>query len=113
VIRSYRSKALERFAVDGDPRGLSVQKGARIARLLKALHAAANPGAMDLPGLRFHVLKGRSKGRYAVWVSENWRLTFGWAGVDAVDVDLEDTDAQRQEKHDRGTCPGSSRCAAA
>lgn len=45
---------------------------------------------MDLPGLRFHGLKGKDKGRFAVWVSENWRLTFGWDGTDALDVDLED-----------------------
>ena len=90
MIRSFRSKALERFALTGNSRGLSVQKPERIARLLKALEAASKPGAMDLPGLRFHALKGAAKGRFAVWVSENWRLTFAWDGVDAVDVDLED-----------------------
>jgi proteic killer suppression protein len=90
VIRSYRSKALERFAFTGNSKGLSVQKPDRIARLLKALDAATRPGAMDLPGLRFHALKGADKRRYSVWVSENWRLTFAWDGLDAVDVDLED-----------------------
>lgn len=90
MIRSFRSKALERFAASGNPKGLSVQKPERIARLLKALAAATRPSALDLPGLRFHSLKVKDKRRYAVWVSENWRLTFGWDGVDAVDVDLED-----------------------
>lgn len=90
MIRSYRNRALERFALSGNRRGLSVQKPGRIARLLKALHAATRPAAMDLPGLRFHVLKGRDRGRYAIWVSENWRLTFGWDGMDAIEVDLED-----------------------
>jgi proteic killer suppression protein len=28
--------------------------------------------------------------RYSVWVSGEWRITFGWDGDDAVDVDLED-----------------------
>ena len=90
MIRSYRNKALERFALTGNRRGLSVQKPERIARLLKALQAATRPNAMDLPGLRFHPLKGADKGRYAVWANENWRLTFGWKGVDALEVDLED-----------------------
>jgi len=90
MIRSYRSRALERFALTGNRRVLSVQKPERIERLLKALQAASRPGAMDLPSLRFHPLKGVDKGRYAIWVSENWRLTFGWNGVDAIDVDLED-----------------------
>jgi proteic killer suppression protein len=30
------------------------------------------------------------KGRYAMTVSRNWRLTFAWDGEDAVHVDLED-----------------------
>lgn len=90
MIGSFRSKALAKFAATGNPKGLSVRKPDRIARLLKALNAASRPEAMNLPGLRFHALKGRDKGRYAVWASENWRLTFGWDGVDAVEVDLED-----------------------
>jgi proteic killer suppression protein len=90
MIRSFRNKALGRYSATGKPKGLSVQKPDRIARLLKALNAATRPEALDLPGLRFHALKGRDKGRYAIWVSENWRITFGWDGVDAIDVDLED-----------------------
>ena len=90
MIRSYRSKVLERFALTGNPKGLSVQKRERIARLLKALHAATRPNAVNLPGLRFHTLKGGGKGRYAIWVSEDWRMTFAWDGADAIDVDLED-----------------------
>ncbi len=90
MIRSYRNKALQRFADTGNPKGLSVQKPDRIGRLLKALEGAVRPESMNLPGLRFHSLKGRDKDRYAVWASENWRLTFGWDGTDAIEVDLED-----------------------
>jgi proteic killer suppression protein len=78
-----------RFALTGNRKGLSVQKPERIATLLKALHAATRSAALDLPGLRFHALRGRDKGRYSIWASENWRLTFGWKGMDAVEVDLE------------------------
>ena len=45
---------------------------------------------MNSPGLRFHGLKGKDKGRNAVDASGNWRITFGWNGNDAVEVDLED-----------------------
>lgn len=45
---------------------------------------------MNMPGLRFHPLKGRDRGRYAVDASGNRRVTFAWDGEDAVDVDLED-----------------------
>ena len=45
---------------------------------------------MNLPGLRFHALKGASKDRYAVDASGNFRITFAFDGEDAVEVDLED-----------------------
>ena len=45
---------------------------------------------MDLPGYRFHGLKGNRKGYYAVYVSGNWRLTFRFDGDSAIDVGLED-----------------------
>jgi proteic killer suppression protein len=90
MIRSFRSKALRRFAEQGDASKLSVQNPARIRRILLALDAAKIPEAMNMPGLRFHALKAGEKGRYAVDASGNWRITFGWDGEDAIDVDLED-----------------------
>jgi proteic killer suppression protein len=90
MIRSFRSKSLRKFAESGDASKLSVQNPARIRRILLALDKAKLPDAMIMPGLRFHSLKGSSKGRFAVDASGNWRITFGWDGEDAVDVDLED-----------------------
>lgn len=60
--------------------------------LLGTLDAATTPDGMNLPGWRFHTLKGGDAGRYAVWVDQNWRLTFAWSneGPDAVDVDYLD-----------------------
>jgi toxin HigB-1 len=40
--------------------------------------------------MRFHGLKGQDNGRFAVDASGNWRIIFGWDGMDAIDVDLED-----------------------
>lgn len=45
---------------------------------------------MNLPGFKFHTLKGRDRGRFSVWVTGNYRITFAFDGEDAVDVDLED-----------------------
>ena len=45
---------------------------------------------MDLPGYKFHQLKGKRKGVFAVSVSGNLRVTFEFKGDDAIDVDLED-----------------------
>jgi toxin HigB-1 len=90
VIRSFRDKALERFFATGGGRRLSVQNTRRIANILRALDDASRPEDMNLPGFRFHGLGGRNKGRFAVDASGSWRITFGWADGDAVDVDPED-----------------------
>lgn len=90
MIRSFRSKALRRFFETGSPRRLSVPNTARVGRILRALDDAERPEDMNLPGLRFHPLKGSDRGRYAVDVSGNWRMTFGWDRTDPTDVDLED-----------------------
>lgn len=90
MIASFRNKALRRYFETGETRGLSVQDHARVGRILRALDDATEPEDMDIPGLRFHALVGKDRGRFSVRVTGNWRLTFGWDGDDAVDVDLED-----------------------
>ena len=90
MIRSYRSKALRRFVEQGDASKLSVPNISRIERIVTQLDIATVPEDMNSPGLRFHALKGKDKGRYAVDASGNWRITFGWQGDDAIEVDLED-----------------------
>ncbi|MBI3375851.1 MAG: type II toxin-antitoxin system RelE/ParE family toxin [Betaproteobacteria bacterium] len=45
---------------------------------------------VDLPRYKFHGLKGDCKGTYSVWVSGNWRITFGIENGYAMDVNLED-----------------------
>lgn len=90
MIRSFRHKGLERFFAEGDHRGIPVHSAARIERMLDRLEVSATPVDMDVPGYRFHPLKGARAGKYAVSVSGNWRLTFAFDGEDAIDVDLED-----------------------
>lgn len=90
MIRLIKDKGLRHFAERGDASKLSVQKPDRIRRILRALEAARQPGDMNIPGFDFHSLKGDQKGRYSVSVSGNWRITFGWHGEDAIDVDMED-----------------------
>ena len=90
MIRSFRSKALKRFAATGDASKLSVPNIARVERVLARLDVVRRPEDMNLPGWRFHALKGKAKGRYAVDASGNWRITFAFEGEDAMDVDLED-----------------------
>lgn len=90
MIRSFRNKSLRAFFETGSARRLSVQNAARVGRILRALDDAGRPEDMDLPGYRFHALKGAASGRYAVDASGNWRVIFAWEDADAIDVDLED-----------------------
>lgn len=90
MIRSFRSKALRRLAEQGDASKLSVPNIRRVETIIARLDAAQIPEDMNLPGYRFHGLKGKEKGRYAVDASGNWRITFAWDGRNAIDVDLED-----------------------
>lgn len=91
MIQSYRSKPLETFALTGDGSKLPVPTTShdRVRRQLFALDAATAPEDMNLPGWKFHGLNGKPK-RYAVKVTVNFRLTFGWDEGNATDVDLED-----------------------
>ena len=90
MIASFRSRALKHYWEKGETRRLPAQSLVRIAMILDRLDAAVEPNDLDLPGLGFHPLKGQRKGEFAVLVTRNWRITFGWANGDAVDVDLED-----------------------
>jgi proteic killer suppression protein len=88
VIRSFRNRALRTFFETANSSGLSVANVARVGRMLRALDAATRPEQLNLPGYHFHSLRGAR--RWSIRVTGNWRMTFGWDGADAVDVDLED-----------------------
>jgi proteic killer suppression protein len=90
MIRGFNHKGLERVFRRGDYRGIPAQSAARIERILDRLDAAMQPDDMNLPGYRFHRLKGDRAGTYAVAVTGNWRITFAFEGEDASQVDLED-----------------------
>jgi len=85
MIRSFRSKALRRYAEGQDRSKLSIANTRRLDIILKALNAAGRPEDMNVSGWRFHGLKGKMAGRYAVDASA-WRITFGWDGADAIDA---------------------------
>jgi len=90
VIRSFRHKGLERYFTKSQRKGIDAQHEPRIRRILDRLDTSTKAEDMNVPGYRFHGLKGGRKGTFAVWVSANWRITFGFEGNDAVNVNLED-----------------------
>jgi len=90
VIKSFRHKGLERFFKTGSKAGIQPKHAGRLRLQLGRLDAAHSALDMNLAGWRWHVLSGTLEGHWAVWVDENWRLTFTFAGVDAVAVDCRD-----------------------
>lgn len=90
VIRKFKHRGVERFFRESDYRGIPAQFAPRLERMLDRLDAATSAQDMNLPGYKFHALKGDRKGTCAVSVSGNWRLTFRFHGEDVVDVQLED-----------------------
>jgi len=89
-IRSFRHKGLERLFESGTKSGVQSKHAERLRLILGRLHAATDANDMDLPGLALHPLKGKQRGRWAVRVSGNWRVTFEFVGKDAEKVDYED-----------------------
>ena len=90
MIQNFKHKGLERFFANSDHRGIPAKSEARIERILDRLEASISPKDMDIPGFKFHPLKGDRVGEYSVSVTGNWRLTFGFVGEDAVNVNLAD-----------------------
>jgi proteic killer suppression protein len=43
---------------------------------LAALESAQTIEDMDIPGFRLHALKDVDRGRWSIWVTGNWHLTF-------------------------------------
>lgn len=90
MIRSFRHKGLERFFRTGSKAGIQPKHASRLRLQLGRLDTATAAEDMDLPGWRFHPLKGQLAGRYAVWIDENWRLIFAFESENAVLVDYQD-----------------------
>ncbi len=90
MIRSFEHGGLEKYFLKGTKSGIQAKHAARLKLVLGRLNAATGPMDMDLPGLKLHELRGRKKGIWSVWVSDNWRVTFRFNGKDAELIDYED-----------------------
>ena len=90
VIGSIRHKGLRDYWTRGRAKGLNAGWIRKLRRVLSALEAAERPEHMSYPGSYFHPLKGDRAGRYAIRLTANCRVTFGWDEDGATDVDIED-----------------------
>ncbi len=90
MIRSFRHRGLKALYEGRTAAKVAPAHVAKLRRILTVLDCSTKPEDMDLPGFRLHRLSGNLKGRYAVWVSANWRVTFRFENGDAWDVDYLD-----------------------
>jgi len=86
MIKSFKHKGLKTFFLTGSEIGIMRAHSTKLRHILIRLAICTNPKQMDLPGLKFHPLKGREKGYYALAVSGNWRVVFKFDGQDVTDV---------------------------
>ncbi|MGA3107491.1 MAG: type II toxin-antitoxin system RelE/ParE family toxin, partial [Terriglobales bacterium] len=85
----FRHKGLEEIYRAGKTRRIGAENMGKCIRLLQLLTVAGRPEDMNIVGLRFHGLHGEPK-RWSMRLSGNYRITFGWSGENALDVDFED-----------------------
>lgn len=90
MIRSFRHKGVETFFRTGKAGGIQPKHAKRLRLQLAALNRAKGAQDMNAPGWRLHPLKAALANHWAVWVDENWRLTFCFEGGDAILVDYQD-----------------------
>ena len=90
MIKSFQHKGLKRLYETGSKAGVRVSHVNRLRMQLLALDTAQTIEDMDVPGFKLHVLKGRLKGRWSIWVSGNWRITFEFQDGNAFILDYED-----------------------
>jgi proteic killer suppression protein len=90
VIKSFRHDGLERFFLTGSRAGIQPAHARRLSLQLGALSAATNAADMNLPGWRWQPLKADFAEHGVVMVNGDWRLTFAFAGSDAIWVDYGD-----------------------
>ncbi|HEX8739922.1 MAG TPA: type II toxin-antitoxin system RelE/ParE family toxin [Casimicrobiaceae bacterium] len=90
MIRSFRHKGLERYLLKGTKSGIHPQHEQRLGPILGRLQVSLGPRDMNLPGLALHPVAGPRKGTWAVSISGNRRVTFGFVDRDAFDIDYED-----------------------
>lgn len=90
MITSFKHKGLGKYFATGSLAGIQPIHAKRLKMQLSALDTAQSIDDMDIPGFRLHALKGSEAGRWSIWVSGNWRVTFVFENGNALILDYED-----------------------
>ena len=90
MILSIRHKGLRKLFETGSAAGVQASHAKRLRLQLAALDTAHVIDDLDIPGFALHPLKGAMKGRWAISVNGNWRLTFEFRDGNVYVLDYED-----------------------
>ena len=90
-IESIRSKALKRFFLTGNGRGLDGNLIDRLRKMLAYINSAGSFDELTIPpDYGLHSLTGNRAGSWAMTVTRNWRMTFTKIDEETIaDLDLE------------------------
>ena len=90
MIKSFQHKGLAAFFSTESKAGIQAVHAKRLRLQLAKLDSAQMSEDMNLPGWKLHPLKGDLKNHWAVWVDQNWRMTFRFENGHAILVDYRD-----------------------
>jgi len=90
MINSFRHKGLRKLFETGSAAGVQANHAKRLRLQLSALDTAYVIDDLDIPGFGLHPLKGPMRGRWAISVNGNWRITFEFKDGNAYVLDYED-----------------------
>ena len=91
-IESIRHKALRRFFLTGQSRGLDGNLVERLRKMLSYINSVSSFDELAIPpNYALHPLTGDRPGSWSMTVTKNWRMTFAKIDDETIaDLDLED-----------------------
>ncbi len=90
MIKNFRHKGLEGLFYTGSKAGINPANAQKILDILDRLDASKEIKDMNFPGSNLHKLAGKRKDQWAIKVTGNWRMVFGFNQGDAYDIDYLD-----------------------
>ena len=91
MIRGFADKRTAAIFMERPARGIGDSVARAAKRKLDLLHAASRVEDLSSPpGNRLEKLRGDRAGQWSIRVNDQWRICFGWDGIDAVEVALVD-----------------------
>jgi proteic killer suppression protein len=90
MIQTFRHKGLRKLFETGSAAGVQASHAKRLRLQLTALDTAHTIDDMNIQGFGLHPLKGSMRGRWAISVNGNWRITFEFKDGNAYVLDYED-----------------------